>query len=474
MAHGSAWLACVAMATSAMAGGCLSTSTRRAIAAAESAPEVAARNREGAADDAGRQKKEEVAAQNETTLAESVDRPTLEAAALANQPSLEAGAHRARALVARARAEGSLPPPELMSEIWQVPLSAPYRLDKAGMIMLSLRQQIPAPGSLDLTAEATALEARAAAIVVAVEARSLVREIDRAFADYVEATERHRAHIEHRAIVERMLVLAEARYPAGAPLGDLTKADLERTRLDADIARESGAVAEVRARLNGLLARPMDARLGAPRDDAPETVASSAHESLRGAAAKNPQVANADLMRQAAEASVRALDREATLPSFMVGLDYFHPVQNMPVGWGVSLSMSLPWIWGAASSRAESAGQHALAERASARGIRVRVEAEMMRALAAVEAAARRFVLLRDLTRPAARRALDAAQAGYSAGGTGILAWLDAERSSLDVEVEIQAARADLARALADLDWAAGERVARAPLPPVKEVSRER
>ncbi|MEP7123601.1 MAG: TolC family protein [Byssovorax sp.] len=451
----------------------MSTSARRAIAAAESAPEVGAGPGEDAVGSAGR-RTQEVAARREAALAEAVDRPTLEAVALADQPSLEAGAHRARALIARARAEGSLPPPELMSEIWQVPLSAPYRLDKAGMIMISLRQQIPAPGSLDLTAEATALEARAAATVVAVDARSLVREIDRAFADYVETTERHRAHLAHRAIVERMVAVAGARYPAGAPLGDLTKADLERTRLEVDVARERGAVAEVRARLNGLLARPMDAPLGAPRDDAPETVAPSAHERLRDAAAKNPQIATADLMHQAAETSARALDREATLPSFMVGLDYFHPVRSMPVGWGASLSMSLPWVWGAASSRAESAGQRALAERAAIRGVRVRVDAEFMRALAAVDAAAQRFVLLRDLTRPAAQRALDAAQAGYSGGGTTLLAWLDAERSSLDVEVEIQAARADLARALADLDWAAGERVARAPLPAAKEVSHER
>jgi hypothetical protein len=47
--------------------------------------------------------------------------------------------------------------------------------------------------------------------------------------------------------------------------------------------------------------------------------------------------------------------------------------------------------------------------------------------------------------------------------------WLDTARMALDVEMDVAMARGDLDRALADLDWAAGGRVPRAPLPAAKE-----
>jgi outer membrane protein TolC len=94
-------------------------------------------------------------------------------------------------------------------------------------------------------------------------------------------------------------------------------------------------------------------------------------------------------------------------------------------------------------------------------------------ALASVRAAENRYLILRDLAAPAARRAVDAARAGYATGGADVLAWLDAARSSLDVAVELANARADLDRALADLDFAAGEHLPRAPLAASKEQSHE-
>ncbi|MEO7331374.1 MAG: hypothetical protein ABI193_22555, partial [Minicystis sp.] len=236
----------------------------------------------------------------------TLDLKTVELTVLARRPSLIAAAEHVRALTARAGAEGSLPAPELMLEIWQIPFAKPYALDKAGMIMMSVRQQLPAAGSLDLTAQATALEARAGAAMVAVEARSLLREADRAFADYVEATLLHTSHLEHRRVVEQMAAAARARYATGAPLADITKADLELARLDADVAREHGRVEEARAKLNGLLARPAGAVLGAPRVEEPETVALSVEQLAARAVERSPDVAAADLMAQSARTSVRA------------------------------------------------------------------------------------------------------------------------------------------------------------------------
>jgi outer membrane protein TolC len=358
-----------------------------------------------------------------------------------------------------------------MAEIWQIPFAKPYALDKAGMIMFSVRQSIPAAGSLDLMADATALEARAEAAKVAAEARTLVREVDRTFADYAEATALHGAHVAHHTLLDQMIAASRARYTTGAPLADVTKADLERARLDVHIAHEHGMVEEARAKLNGLLARPLNAPLGPPRLPEPQTIGLPPEDAVQRASTRSPDVVAAELMEKSVRASVGAANREATVPSFMVGLDTFLPVNNMPAGYGVSFSMSLPWLWGGSSSRVRSAEQRALAERASVDSARLRARTSAGTALASLRAAERRYVILRDVAAPASRRALDAARAGYASGGADILAWLDAARSSLDVDVELANARADLDRALADLDWAAGEHLPRVSLPTSKEQS---
>lgn len=448
---------CLAASLVLAVPGCLSGATRRTIASAESTARDFAADAQGEPGATPR-------APDDPALAGPIDLPAVEAAALARHPSLVEAVHRVRALAAQARAEGSLPSPELMTELWHVPLSRPYALDAAGMFMVSLRQPIPAPGSLDRTADATAQEARAAAAMVLVEARALLREVDRAFADYVEAHARHASHVEHLALTERMSAAARARYAAGAPLSDITKADLERARLEAEIAREEGSVAAARARLNGLLARPAGAPLGPPHSSDPVAVRLPAPEVAERVLARSPEIAAAEATRRAAASKADAARIEATVPSFSVGLNYFHPVGGMPAGWGASVGMSLPWLWGGASRRTESANERALAERAAAENARVRARAGAAQALALATAAERRLLVLRDVARPAARRSLDAAIAGYAAGGTDILAWLDAQRASLDVDLELSMARADLDRALADLDAAVGERVPRAPI----------
>ncbi len=445
----------VAASVVLLATGCMSASTRRTIAEAEPRP---ARRPAGAAE------RETSPPPDEAALARPVDRATLEAAALARHPGLVEAAHRARALIAKARAEGSLPPPEIEAVLQQVPLERPYAIDDAGMLMVQLRQEIPPAGSLDDSAAAMALEARAAGLMATSQARDIVREVDRAFADYVEASARHASHVGHLALMERTQALARARLAAGGSLSDVTRADLEKARLDADVARESAAIDASRAMLNGLMARPVDAPLGPPRTADPETVALTAQAIADRAVAKSPVVAASDAMKQAAERAKDAADDEATLPTFMVGLSYFHPVGEMPVGWGASVGMSLPWVWGAASDRSESASERALAERSAADAARVRVRSDVGKAFAAVKGAERRLTVLDAGARGAAERALDALTAGYAAGGTDILMWLDAERSSLDVELDVTMARADLDRALADLDWAAGERLPRVPL----------
>jgi outer membrane protein TolC len=462
-----------ALAVAAATLGCTPAATQASIRSAESAAETrafAGRKPLGAPPVAG----SVAPVLDEASPERSLEVSSLEAAAIARQPSLVAAAHRVRALVERARAEGKLPPPELMADVWQVPFAKPYALDKAGMIMFTIRQQFPAAGALDKMAEATALEAEAEVARASAEARALVREVDRTFVDYAEASARHDAHDAHRAVVAQMVGAARARYETGGPLGDFTRAELERARTDAELEREHGMIDAARVKLNGLMARPPEARLGAPAWAEPRTVALTLEQAAEIAAAASPEVLMAERMERSARAAAEAANREAGVPMFSAGLSTFLPVNDMPVGYGVSLSMSLPWAWGAASARARSAEQRALAGRAAASGARLRTRTDAATALTAVRSAERRYLLLRDGAAPAARRAVEATRAGYAAGGADILMWLDAARTALEIDLDLAGARGDLDRALADLDGAAGARVPRVPLPAPKEAGHVR
>lgn len=459
-------LALVTLASAAAA--CTSAATRTKIREAETAAEAGSVRRAARADSPA-EKGKPTPAPDDAALSASVDRETLEAAALARQPSLVAASHRARALVEKARAEGRLPPPELMADVWQVPFAKPWAFDKAAMIMFTIKQQFPASGALDRMAEAAAEEAHAEIAKAAAEARALVREVDRAFADYASAVARHEAHGAHKMIVAQMAAAARARYETGGPLGDVTRAELELAKSEAEIEREHGMVSEARARLNGLAARAADAPLGPPRWDEPRTVALTPEEAARMAAAESPEVAMAARMEKSARAMAEAAEREATVPVFTAGISASMPTNGMQAGYGLTFGMSLPWAWGAASGKQKSAEQKALAERAAASAAKLRARTDASTALAAVRAAERRYLILRDTAAPAAHRAVDAARAGYAARGTDLLMWLDAARGAREIDVDLAAAHGDLDRALADLDGAVGAHVPRVALPSPKE-----
>ncbi|WP_050432285.1 TolC family protein [Chondromyces crocatus] len=402
---------------------------------------------------------------DDAALEREVDLASLQAAAIARHPQVAAAAQRVRATAMDARAEGSLPSPELMAELWQVPLARPWAVPDAGMLMFSVRQEIPAAGSLDRAAQAMALEAQAGAAMVTGAALEIARDVGRAFAMYVEATARHRAHGEHVGIFEQMSAAARARYTAGGPVSDLVKADLERARLLSSVAREQGRLEEARATLNVLLSRAVDAPLGPPREGEPMGTKLTPAEAAERAMARSPAVAAAEAMKGAAAQRAEAAGREASYPSFLVGLSYFHPVGGMHAGWGATVGMSLPWVWGPGSKRAEGATARARGEASAAQAVRLQARGGAATAVIAVQEAGRRLLALRNEALPVAQRALEVTRAGYAAGGSDFLMWLDAAHATLEVELEITEAQGDLERALVELDFAVGGRAARSPLP---------
>jgi outer membrane protein, heavy metal efflux system len=397
-----------------------------------------------------------------------LDRAAAVRTAIAAHPGIAAAEKRAHATALMAEAEGSLPPPEVMLQVWQVPLARPYAVGDAGMAMVGLGQTFPAPGSRGARERAGMHVASAERAMVADRTRSIRRDAEHAFADYVEATARHRIHVEHRAVAERTLALARARHAGGASLTDVMQAEVELARVEVDVVGDRSRIDGARARMNALMARSSSAPLGPPMSGEPEVASWDLATELVKAREVRPELRAASEQRQARTEEAKAAEKEAKLPSFSVAALYFAPVGPMPThGYGANASLSLPWLWGEASSRREAGREAAQAAGDDARAAAIPVDAEVAMADTNMRAAALRLSALRDRALPASRRSFDAAWAGYEAARTDVLTLLASRRAVVDVESEIVAARAALDHALAELDAAVGTEVPRRALGPL-------
>lgn len=394
-----------------------------------------------------------------------IDRATVLELAVRAHPALAASEERAQATTRRGDAERSLPPPETMLQLWQVPLAKPYSIPDAQMIMVGVSQSFPAPGARGARARASQHEAAAERAVLADRRRLIRRDVDHAFAEYVEATSRHDIHLEHRRVAARTVDLARARHKGGAALSDVAQAEVELARIDADVITDGTRIEAARGRLNALLARDPLTPLGAPIMKEPEVAAWDLRTALDVARRSRPEVNAAAAIREARREDLHAAEKEAVIPSFGLAALYFAPTNPLPQhGYGINASMSLPWVWGEARARRDAARHTHAAATSDAAAVQITIDAEVAEQEARARAGAMRLAALRERALPASRRAFEVAWAGYESARVDALTLLAARRMVVDIETELVMARALLDHALADLEAAVGAEIPRKAL----------
>ena len=406
---------------------------------------------------------------SDAQLNEPLDRRALLRAALQRNPAMRVSEQKARAMRSSAKAEGGLPSPELMGQVWQVPFSHPTQLD-AQMIMVGVSQDFPAPGVLSAREQSMAAQANQEEAMTGDRARTILREAGHAFSDYQESSAKHRVHRAHLQITKRLFDVAEARHGAGGSLIDVTRAQVELSRVEADVVTDATLIESARSHLNALLAREPGAPLGPPVETEPMVPGWDVRTLIAKAQESRPEFKQALAEREAREYAVKAAQREATWPSFSLGALYFPPTTAMPFhSYGATASMSLPWLWGAAGDRKDAAREFARAASTSVEAARIPVDAEVVTAETKARSAAYRLEILRDRTLPASRRSFEVAQAGFESGRMDLMTVLDTRRSVVDVEHDIVMARTDLDRALTDLEAAVGTEIPLRPLKPIDD-----
>ncbi len=397
-------------------------------------------------------------------LSARLQRDTLIAEALIRSPILAMMRHRARALVYAGRSETALPVGELGVQIWNLPIERPYALGEADMYMVELRQRFPPNRALDARARAMAHEAEATIAELAAEERIITERIDTLFSDYCQIVAERRVQERRRALLLRFLQTIRARYSTGgSALVEVSRIEAELAGVDRALARTNGDHSRVQSALNAILRRRPGSALGEPLESAPMTVRLSLSELLARAEANRGTILAARARIRASVARREAAESEARIPEFMIGLGYWQ-APAMRAGFGVSASMSLPWLWGPTRDRVRQSAEEESAERYVEESARVDIQTEVGEAHARLAALESQLTVIRAQALPAARRSMEALAAGYSTGGSSLLEWLDVARSVIELELDLVMLTADLQRVVANLERAVGANLPRVSL----------
>jgi outer membrane protein TolC len=376
-------------------------------------------------------------------------------------PDVREASERVRAAEARTGASSRLPDPELKTEVWGVPLAHPAAFEQANTIMIGLRQSFPAWGSRDARERAASEEASAATDTAEARRQDVAAQARRAFAAYARADREYRIHLEHVGLTSQIVEIARSLYQVGhGSQQDLLHAQADLSRLHVDVAAIEQQRRSAQALLNALMDRDPDAALGPVPDLSFADTATAASQ----AAADDPRL---DERRPALRAAARAVKRseaaldiakrEANLPSFMVGADYWYmPTQPAHNAYGAMVSRTLPWLSLGHRDEVTAAEHTTAADRCALRAQRAVARFQLRDADAKVRAARETLALIRDRVLADARRSFESAQASFQSGHGDVTSVLDGARNYLEVRIEEVRAMADFESNQADYARAAG------------------
>lgn len=375
---------------------------------------------------------------------------------VAAHPALGAPRARARAALASARAEGALPAPELMLEVWDFPIGDPQRADREGMYMLGVTQSLPPAGALDGQARAAVEDARAALGELAERRREIGAAAALACADWSEASAIARRLEGSATVLDRMREALLARFAASEDaLSEIATLDGERARIERRQVEAEASAERARARLETWLGDDGGVLPAVAPQLEPPSVAIDRDALAERAVQVRGAIESARARARGAAARADAAEASATVPMFSIGASYMQ-MPSARAGLGASFGMTLPWLWSGEGAARDAARATAEAELDAVAGLERDLRAEVAAAVGGLDVATRALRTLRERERPAAQRAMEAVAGTYAAGRADLLAWLDAVRTLRELDVEEARLLGGAARAIAELESVIG------------------
>jgi outer membrane protein TolC len=260
-------------------------------------------------------------------------------------PELAARALDTEAAQARVEIAGSLADPTLRITSDEIDRTSGPRQNK---MFFTVEQEFPLWGKRDLRRDqASADVARSRADTRVTEAE-LVEKVKVAFAQYYQADQAIRTTEDLHRVVHDIARVAQDRYAQGrGSQQEVYKAEVENTRLATELVRLEAKRRGAAARLNALLARPIDAPLARPVKlrALPSDAALAPAALMQRARAANPSLAGREAQIAAAAAGKQLADK-SWYPDVTLKAGAIDRTGNGPNGYLAEIGLRVPLQWG--------------------------------------------------------------------------------------------------------------------------------
>ena len=330
-------------------------------------------------------------------------------------PDLAARALDTEAALARVEIAGSLPDPMVRVTSDEIDRTSGPRQNK---MLFTVEQEFPLWGKLDLRRDqANADVARSRADTRMTEAE-LIEKVKVAFAQYYQSDQAIRTTEDLHRVVHDMARVARDRYAQGrGSQPEVYKAEVEITRLATEIVRLETRRRSAAARLNALLARPIDAPLARPVKlrALPSATALAPDALMQRARAGNPSLAGRDAQIAAAAAGKQLADKN-WYPDVMLKAGAIDRTGNGPNGYLAEIGLRVPLQWGLHEAQQREAAAQVGAAQARRQAQELQIQGELGEFTADLAGSRKTADLIRTQLLPQSQALLRSGVAGYGLG----------------------------------------------------------
>ncbi len=384
-------------------------------------------------------------AQTETPQSPSVPGSTVDellAMARAMNPGLAAAALDSQAAQVRIGTTGRYPDPMLRTEFEDITGNGNrYVPDTVGRIKYTVEQTIPLWGKLGLQRKVAVAEAGMASEQRRAVENELAARIKIVFANAYATREAIRINEELLDTIAAIALVAQSRYAQGqGNQQDAVTAEVERGRLQADLARLDGDRQNWNAQMNALLNRPIAAPLAPPQTlrpvPPPESIALD--QLIERTQRANPQL-RMDEARITADERGAELVRRNWYPDLTLGVSVFDAQSNNGRefrGYEAMISFAIPLQWGLRRAQEGEALAKLSASRARRQATGLDLQSQIEASYWALVSAQRGERILREVNIPQTKVVLQSALAGYQLGRVDLPSVLLADQAVLRVVLD--------------------------------------
>jgi outer membrane protein TolC len=370
-------------------------------------------------------------------------------------PDLAARALDTEAAQARVEIAGSLADPTLRITSDEIDRTSGPRQNK---MFFTVEQEFPLWGKRDLRRDqASADVARTQADARTTETE-LIEKVKVAFAQYYQADQAIRTTEDLHRVVHDMARVARDRYAQGrGSQQEVYKTEVEITRLSTEIVRLEANRHAATARLNALLARPIDAPLARPVKlrTLPSEAALTPAALMQRALAGNPALAGGDAQIAAAAAGKQLADK-SWFPDVMLKAGAIDRTGNGPNGYLAEIGLRVPLQWGLHEAQQREAAAQVGAAQARRQGLELQIQSELGAFAADLAGSRKTGDLIRTQLLPQSQALLRSGTAGYGLGRAELVDVLRAEHDLADLRIELLNAEFDQQRQLAAIERLVG------------------